>query len=127
MVKAKEFWTELCEKYNYRFFTGVPFEEIVGLYREMSIENMHYIPASNEHIAYSIASGAWVSGFKSGVLLEIEKINRLFFNPGLNIPVLLITVVKETPLKRGLYSNTDLAKVISYIEKNRKPGVILLS
>ena len=127
MVKAKEFWTELCDKHGYRFFTGVPFEEVAELYKEMNTELMHYIPASNEHIAYSLASGAWVSGFRSGILLTVDKINRLDFDPALGIPILLITAVKETPLNKELYSNTELTKVISYIEKNRKPGVLLLS
>jgi hypothetical protein len=123
MIKAKELWTDLCEKYDYRFFTGVPFEDVAKLYRDMNADIMHYVPASNEHIAYSLASGAWISGFKSGVLLEPHKINRL----DLDIPVLLMTIVKETPLIKGLYSNTELSKVIAYIEKNGKSGVLLLT
>jgi len=123
MTKAKEFWTELCEKYDYRFFTGMPFEDVAELYKNMDADIMHYVPAVNEHIAYSLASGAWISGFKSGVLLEPHKINKL----DLDIPVLLVTVVKETPLLEELYSSTELSKVTDYIEKNGKSGVLLLA
>lgn len=125
---AKAFWKELCEDYDYRFFAGLPFEGMEDLYAAMDPDIMHYIPAANELIALRLAAGARVSGFKSGVILELSRINRLEmdFNINFKIPVLIITSVKDTPLKKGLYSNEDLSKVVAYIEKNRKPGVFLL-
>ena len=125
----KNFWTEVNEKYNYRFFTGIPFKEAAKLYKSMDSDIMHYIPASNETIALRLAAGAWISGIKSGVLLDSFKVNKLDFNfnTSFGIPVLLITAIEDVPLRKGLFFNKDLDKVISYIEKNNKPAAFILN
>jgi len=125
---VRKLWKELCECFEYRFFTGIPFEGSSDLYSAMDSEIMHYVPAANELIALRMASGARVSGFKSGVLLEPLKINRLDmgFNIEFEIPILIITSVKDILLRKGLYRDSSLSKVVAYIEKNKKPGVFLL-
>jgi len=124
----RKLWKELCVGFEYRFFTGIPFEGSSDLYSSMNSEIMHYVPAANELIALRMASGARVSGFKSGVLLEPLKINKLDmgFNIEFEIPILIITAVKDIPLRKGLYSNSSLSKVVACIEEDKKPGVFLL-
>jgi hypothetical protein len=124
----KAFLKELCENYDYRFFTGIPFKDLDVFYKTMDKDLMHYIPAANELIALRLAAGAWISGFKSVVVLEPLRINKLdfSFNIKLNIPALILTVVKDIPLQKGLYNGTDLSKVINYIEQNNKSAVLCL-
>ena len=94
MVKAKDFWDYLCMDLGYRFFSGVVCPGLMPLYRKMSSDFMHYIPAANERIALGLVSGAYMSGFKGGVLMEgksLSDIQRLLnFNLTNKIPLLII-------------------------------------
>jgi sulfopyruvate decarboxylase TPP-binding subunit len=93
MLKGKEFWVYLCEELNYRFFTGIPFSEVTELYKNMDSSIMHYVPAAHEEIAVKLATGAWIAGFKSAIILEPKKITSISININkeLNIPLLFIT------------------------------------
>lgn len=124
----RNFWERVCEEFDYRLFAGIPFKEIDYLYKTMNSDIMHYVPAANSMIAVKLAAGARVSGFKSGVLLDPLKINNLDFgfNIKFEIPLLIITSVTSVPLREDLYSNSDILKVVNYIEGNKKPGVLLL-
>jgi sulfopyruvate decarboxylase TPP-binding subunit len=124
----KAFFKELCEDYDYRFFTGIPFKDFKNFYANMNPDLMHYIPAANELIALRLAAGSWLSGIKSAVVLEPSKVDKLdfSFNIKLNIPILVLTSDNGTPIQKGLYNNTDLSKVVAYIERNSKPAVLLL-
>ncbi len=94
MVKAKDFWNYLCEDLDYRFFAGVACPGLVPLYKKMSPDFMHYIPAANERVALGLVSGAYLSGFKGGLLIDSEflsDIQRLLsFNLSHKIPLLII-------------------------------------
>ena len=94
MVKAKEFWSYLCEDLEYRFFSGVACPGLLPLYKGMSSEIMHYVPAANEKIALGLVSGAYLAGFKGCVLMDmrfITDIQRLLkFNLDYKIPLLIV-------------------------------------
>jgi len=94
MVKAKEFWNYLCMDLEYRFFAGVVCPGLVPLYKKMSSDFMHYIPAANESIALGLVSGAYLSGFKGGLLMDgqfLSDVQRLLnFNLNYKIPLLII-------------------------------------
>jgi hypothetical protein len=127
---SKGFWNTLCKEFNYRFFAGIPFEEVAELYANMDSEIMHYVPASNEHIALNLAIGSRVSGFKSGVILNTQMINKLdlSFNFENDVPILFIsTSSKEHTLRKDVYSSNDLTKVLSYMDKRNSSGIVLLS
>ena len=95
MVKAKEFWNYLCNVLEYRFFAGVPCNELKPLYRTMKFDFMHYIPTTNESVALGIASGVWMSGMKSGIMLHVSEAYTVLkyyidFNKMYNVPILLL-------------------------------------
>jgi hypothetical protein len=100
MVKVKDFLGILCSELEYRFFSGVPFIEAKPIYDNMTSDLMHYVPAANEHIAVSMVSGVWVSGFKACVLLSIENILKVdwSFNENYKIPVLVLSCFQEKGL-----------------------------
>lgn len=120
----KDIWKRLCEDFNYRFFAGVPFAEVASLYASMNSEIMHYIPAANEEVALRLTTGVAVSGFNSGIILRPDKISKLDFefNVVYKIPVMIIT----TESFKGFYNNENISKVVSNIEKNRLPAVLVL-
>jgi hypothetical protein len=125
---AKDFWQELSKDYGYTFFTGVPFKEAKYLYKSMDASIMHYIPAANELISLMMASGAAVTGNASGVILDSYRIGKLdlSFNIEFSIPVLFITSTSNCALPKGLYNKTELDKVISYIDKHKRPAALVL-
>lgn len=126
----KDFWNILCKDYNYRFFAGIPFKGSDLLYASMDAEIMHYVPASNEHIALNLATGARVSGFKSGVILSSRMINKLDldFNSNFDVPILFLSILdKECALRKDVYSSNDMKKVLSHMEKRNSSGIVLLS
>ena len=75
MIKAKDFWLFLCEKLNYRFFSGVPCLGLKPLYDKMSSKFLHYVPAVNEHAAFGISVGAVISEAKAGVIVDALYLN----------------------------------------------------
>lgn len=127
---STDFWITLCKDFNYRFFSGIPFEEATSLYNNMNSELMHYVPASNEHIALNLATGSRVSGFKSGVLLSAMFMNRLdlSFNFDFEVPILFISALsKEYALRQDVFSSNSLTKVLSYMDKRNSSGIVLLA
>lgn len=95
MVKAKDFWMFLCERLDYRFFSGIPCLGLKPLYNKMNSKIMHYIPAINEESAVGIASGMSISGIKSGILMHINSIYKVLdyivsFNFNYEVPFLLL-------------------------------------
>jgi sulfopyruvate decarboxylase TPP-binding subunit len=96
MIKAKDFWTHLCDTVGVRFFSGVPSEGNAALYKTMSKDFMFYIPAVNERVALGLVNGARLSGEQSGLLLGSPLVQKLIFdienfNLRFNIPILIIT------------------------------------
>lgn len=94
MIKAEEFWAYLV-KNDFRFFAGVPcsiFKE--ALCHVDSIRSLRYIPATREDIALGIASGAYLCGKKSAILLQNSGIGHLVnaltsFNILYRVPLLM--------------------------------------
>ncbi len=136
MVKATCFWEHLCNKLDYRFFSGIPCVGLDPLYNKMSSEFMHYIPAVSIQIAMGLSNGAFLAGTKSAVLSEALHISKLDldFNIKNSIPVLLIVSSKEKPtFRKEIYSLslTDdvekcLDKISNHLETKLKPGVLFI-
>jgi sulfopyruvate decarboxylase TPP-binding subunit len=120
---AKDFWRRICEDFDYRFFCGIPFPDIANLYKTMNADMMHYIPAAHENIAVKMATGTWISGFKSAVLLDQRKLESvdLSFNFKYKVPLLFIT----GPIKSDLFTSEDLEEVDSHITKHNKPAIFV--
>lgn len=129
MVKAKDFWETICNNLEYRFFSGVACPGLLPLYKQMSSDILHYVPAANERIALGLVSGAYLSGFKGGVLLDgrfVTDLERLIsFNLNYKVPFLMISyggkyVDLDIPATT-LSSLNDIVELDQYYEKELSP------
>ena len=138
MVKAEDFWNYLCEDFNYRFFAGVACPGLIPLYGGMDSKIMHYIPAANERIALGMVSGAYFSGFKGGLLMDMkfsyDLTSLLNFNIEYRIPLLVIGYDHDESLLAYDFPSefitndnfkTKLKSVINESEEKSVPGLII--
>jgi len=94
MINAKTFWDYLESK-GYDYFSGVPCSILEPVYKELENRKpISYIPAVKENTALGIASGAFISGRKSAILIQNSGIGNIInaltsFNLIYKIPVLL--------------------------------------
>ena len=100
MVKAKDFWSYLCEELDYRFFTGVACKGLKPLYDKMDSKFMHYIPAVNEKVALGLVNGARLAGVKGAILISANYLldvsnTLLSFNKQYEVPALIICYDEE--------------------------------
>ena len=94
MIKAEEFWVTLSDN-GFRLFSGVPcsiFKEALNFVFKQ--KGLRYVSASREDIALGIASGAYLSGEKSAILLQNSGLGHIVnaltsFNMLYKIPVLM--------------------------------------
>ena len=141
MVKAKDFWNYLCKELDYRFFAGVACPGLVPLYKKMNAKIMHYIPAANEKIALGLVSGAYLSGFKGGLLMDMRFIYDLTdsfkFNVDYRIPLLVIGYSADENAEFLSYNfpsafitdesfKEDVQRVASRSESEESPGLIII-
>lgn len=132
MVKAKEFWSYLCEELNYKVFAGVPCLGLSPLYKTINKANMKYIQASNERIALGIVSGVLLSGGKAGVLLHESALsgllNEIHMVKDFDIPILLI-VYSDSKMSYPFWHkelSDDFNKDLKTISKRKKPSILLI-
>ena len=142
MVKAKDFWDYLCNVLDYRFFAGIPCLGFKPLYDSMNSKIMHYVPAVNINVALGLASGMYVSGIKSGILLHINELYNLLgdyynFNKLYEIPVLFIVYCNDENLsvlssnKISYITLTDefkpkLKNIVNKLEKGLVPHALIV-
>jgi hypothetical protein len=138
MVKAKDFWSYLCNDLDYRMFSGVVCPGLLPLYKDMTSDLMHYIPAANERIALGIVSGSYVGGFKGGILIDMkfayDITSLLSFNIDHKIPLLVIgSGSKDSYLTydfpRAVITTDNFKSkvdfVVKNIEKEKVPGLLV--
>jgi sulfopyruvate decarboxylase TPP-binding subunit len=140
MVKAKRFWNYLCEELDYRFFSGVACLGLSPLYKKMNKDIMHYVPAANERIALGLISGAYMGGFKGGLLMDMkfkyDIITLLNFNLTYKIPFVIIGY-SESDKDKLIYDlptttitddgfEDDIKRVTSESESKSIPGLIVI-
>lgn len=94
MIKVDDFWNELS-KGGYEFFSGVPCS-ILSNILDYAIKDpkITYVPAVRENNALGIASGAYLAGKKSGILIQNSGLGNIIngllsFNLIYDIPVLM--------------------------------------
>lgn len=94
MVKASEFW-KFLEGKNYTFFSGVPCSILEPLLRDLDKNNViTYITAARENAALGVASGAYIAGRNSGILMQNSGLGNIVnaltsFNLIYKVPVLI--------------------------------------
>ncbi len=140
MVKAKNFWNYLCEELDYRFFSGVACLGLNPLYKKMNKDIMHYVPAANERIALGLISGAYIGGFKGGLLMDMkfkyDISTVLNFNLTYKIPFMIIGY-SELKVDKLIYDfpttvitddsfEEDIKRVTLESESNSIPGLIVI-
>jgi hypothetical protein len=103
-IKIKDFWEIMCKKLGYNLYLGVPVARLKLVFDTMSSDKLHYIPTINETMAVGMASGAYLSGVKSAVIMTAQAFGLLEysinkFNQLYNIPFLFIVDGDFNPLK----------------------------
>lgn len=94
MISAYDFWAYLTSR-GYKFFSGVPCS-ILKTILEVGLNEpqIKYIPAVRENAALGVASGAYLTGEKSGILIQNSGLGNIInaltsFNIIYKIPVLM--------------------------------------
>lgn len=140
MVKAKEFWDYLCGELDYRFFSGVACPGLSPLYKQMNSKLMHYVPAVNERIGLGLVSGAYMAGFKGGLLIDMkfayDLTSFIKFNVSNRIPLLIIgysedknsRLVYDFPAKviTAKSFKKNILSVASKSKEEKVPGLIII-
>ena len=94
MISPKDFWKPLKES-DYDCFSGVPCNFLAGILDcALNDKEITYISAVKENVALGIASGAYLAGRKSGILIQNSGLGNIIntltsFNLIYKIPVLM--------------------------------------
>ena len=94
MVSVHSFWTYLKAR-DYTFFSGVPCSILKEILRDgLTDSEVTYVPAVRENVALGVASGSYLAGRKSGILIQNSGLGNIIntlvsFNLIYKIPVLL--------------------------------------
>lgn len=135
-IKIKDFWEIMCKKLGYNLYLGLPVQGLKLIFDTMSNDKLHYIPTINETMAVGMASGAYLSGVKSAVIMTTQAFGLLEhninkFNQLYNIPFLFIVDDDFNPLKlkqfkinKGINILEEMDNYI-YVEKF-KPAILVI-
>jgi phosphonopyruvate decarboxylase len=102
MISANFLINQLT-KYGYNFFSGVPCSYLTSVINNViNSKKIKYIGATSEGEAVGIASGAWLAGKKSVVMIQNSGLGNTInpltsLNYPFNIPILLITTWRGEP------------------------------
>ena len=102
MISANFLINQLT-KYGYSFFSGVPCSYLTSVINAVTnSKKIKYIGATSEGEAVGIASGAWLAGKKSVVMIQNSGLGNTInpltsLNYPFNIPILLITTWRGEP------------------------------
>ena len=102
MISANFLINQLT-KYGYNFFSGVPCSYLTSVINTViNSKKIKYIGATSEGEAVGIASGAWLAGKKSVVMIQNSGLGNTInpltsLNYPFKIPILLITTWRGEP------------------------------
>ena len=102
MIKTNFLLKELS-KYRYNFFTGVPCSHLTSVINGViNSKTIKYVGATSEGESVGIASGAWLAGKKSVVMIQNSGLGNTInpltsFNYPFRIPILLISTCRGDP------------------------------
>ena len=102
MISAN-FLINQLSKYGFNFFTGVPCSHLTSVINGViNSKKIKYIGATSEGEAVGIASGAWLAGKKSVVMIQNSGLGNTInpltsLNYPFKIPILLITTWRGDP------------------------------
>ena len=102
MIKTNFLLKELS-KYGYNFFTGVPCSHLTSVINGViNSKTIKYVGATSEGESVGIASGAWLAGKKSVVMIQNSGLGNTInpltsLNYPFRIPILLISTWRGDP------------------------------
>ena len=102
MIKTNFLLKELS-KYGYNFFTGVPCSHLTSVINGViNSKEIKYVGATSEGESVGIASGAWLAGKKSVVMIQNSGLGNTInpltsLNYPFRIPILLISTWRGDP------------------------------
>ena len=102
MIKTNFLLKELS-KYRYNFFTGVPCSHLTSVINGViNSKKIKYVGATSEGESVGIASGAWLAGKKSVVMIQNSGLGNTInpltsLNYPFRIPILLISTWRGDP------------------------------
>lgn len=123
----------MCEELGFRFFTGAPTENFKIFFETMKPSMLHYIPSINSNIALGLVSGAYLSGIRGALFIEMEclisiKDELTAFNKRYKIPILIITEGDADLLDLKQFSLEELSKINDYLfNKANIPCVLTIN
>ena len=144
MVKVNEFWEVVCDKLEYKFFSGVACAGFDSLYKKMDPAKMHYVPAVDERTAIGIVTGTSFAGIKSALFTSLKGVHEFFpISSFLNeIKVPTVVFVYGVPESKKLLTQLGLPYVImdadcvnfesaltafeKKLANKKKPGLVLM-
>jgi sulfopyruvate decarboxylase subunit alpha len=94
MLTSQDFWAQLKSQ-DIKFFSGVPCSILRNILTELANHpEVTYIPAVREDAALGVASGAYLTGRSSGILIQNSGLNNIIngltsFNLIYKIPILM--------------------------------------
>ena len=96
MIKAKDFWSYLCNDLEYRFFSGVPNIVFKSLYKKMNNSFLHYIPAVNSEAVIGVVNGIRLTGMNSMAIMGLDDLETCLisiqrFNIEYKLPLTIIS------------------------------------
>ena len=143
MISANFLINQLT-KYGYNFFSGVPCSHLTPVINGViNTKKIKYIGATSEGEAVGIASGAWLAGKKSVVMIQNSGLGNTInpltsLNHTFKIPILLITTwrgdpkIKDEPqhelmgkITRNVLRLTKIKNEIFPIKENNLKKVLL--
>lgn len=110
----------MCEELGFRFFTGAPTENFKIFFETMKPSMLHYIPSINSNIALGLVSGAYLSGIRGALFIEMDSLISIkdeltAFNKRYKIPILIITEGDAGLLDLKQFSLEELSKINDYL------------
>lgn len=94
MISARDFWSYLKIR-GFIFFSGVPCSILKEVLKEaINDPQIRYVPAVRENAALGLASGAYLTGKQSGILIQNSGLGNIMnaltsFNLIYKVPVLM--------------------------------------
>lgn len=130
MIPPKDFWGLLKDN-NYNFFSGVPCSILTNILNyALKDPEIRYIPAVRENNALGLASGAYLTGVKSGILIQNSGLGNIInaltsFNLIYKIPVLMFITWRGYQGKDAPEHLIMGQKTLDLLEEFELPTVIL--
>lgn len=127
----KDFWEEINNNLGFVFISGVPAIEFKDIINGMVPSLLHYVPAVNNIAALGLATGAYISGFKSLVILPSSDFFPLLYqfeniNKKEKMPVIFLTDGENNPFNLKTFNLSVLLELDKYVYKDKESAILVV-